>query len=56
MSIPPTFSCFDAFVRHYKFLAIEKMGVSEGELPPPPEAEKNALCTLNLQNLVHIFC
>ena len=52
MSIPPT--CFDAFVRRYKFLAIEKMGVSEGELPF--RSWKNAIFKLNLQNLVHIFC
>ena len=41
-------SCFYAFVRHYKFLAIEKIGVSEGELPP--EAGKmqflNSICKI----------
>ena len=50
MSIPPTFLVFVAFVRHYKFLVIEKIGVSEGELPL-----RNAIFKLNLQNLVHIF-
>ena len=41
--------------RHYKFLAIEKMGVSERELPLG--SWKNAFFKLNLQNfvLVHIF-
>ena len=54
MSIPPTFLVFVAFVRHYKFLAIEKMGMSEGEIPL--KSWKNAIFKLNLQNLVHIFC
>ena len=48
-------SCLDAFVRHYTFLAIKKMGVSEGELPLR-SWKKNAIFKLNLQNLVHIFC
>ena len=45
---------FWCLVRHYKFLAIEKMRVSEGKLPL--RSWKNAIFKLNLQNLVHIFC
>ena len=54
MSIPPTFPSFDAFVRHYTFLAIETMGCLRGKLSS--EVEKMQFFKLNLQNFVHIFC
>ena len=54
MSIPHTFPSFDAFVRHYTFLAIETMGVSEGEIVL--RSWKMQFLKLNLQNFVHIFC
>ena len=55
MSIPPTFLVLMPLLGIINFLAIEKMGVSEGELPLR-SWEKNAICKLKLQNLVHIFC
>ena len=54
MSIPPTFLVFMPFLGIINFWPLKKWGCLRGNFPS--EAEKNVFFTLNLQNLVHIFC